>query len=114
MLRFLRNLFFIVGLLVLVWAGLDSLGPDTCPACKEYAAMGETWVKEALAEPLGLYSAATETKQKLEQRTAAAEERMRDLQKKTGFKGESTNLNKVIDSGELKYETKSVQDFSTE
>lgn len=47
-------------------------------------------------------------------RNLAAEKRAKDIQEKTGLKGDSTNMQEVIDKKEVQYEEKSFDDINKE
>lgn len=55
-----------------------------------------------------------EAEKAVTERNVAADKRAKDLQEKTGLKGETTNMQNVIDNKELHYETKNFDDVNKE
>ena len=78
--------------------------------CTQRIDEGVAYVKSSMSEFDNPLKLAEEAKQKLEERNVAADNRAKDLQQKTGFKGEATNMDKVVNSGELKYDVKDLNE----
>ncbi len=82
--------------------------------CTQMVEQGIAYVKAATSDMDNQLQMAEDARVKLEERNIAAANRAKELQEKTGLKGEATNLDKVVESGELKYEVRDLQDIKSE
>lgn len=74
----------------------------------------EDFYKENVSTLLGVAQDANifdKAEKAVVERNVAAENRMKDIQEKTGLKGEATDLQQVIDKKELHYEVKEFNDI---
>ena len=82
--------------------------------CTQVIEQGIAYVKAATSDFDNPLQMAEDARVKLEERNVATANRAKDLQEKTGLKGEATNMDKVVESGELKYEVKDIQEVKSE